>query len=402
MPQLSLTDRFAAGARSAQIQTDYFDDKVPGLALRVSNNARKTWSFLFTSPRDGKRARMTLGGYPQTSLSQARTLALEARGHLEEGYDPRDVRTAQAAGAMTLTALIESYLEKHVRPSLRSAREIERRLARNVTPLIGDVQVGELHRRDINRIVDPVLKRERRVEAGRVFEDVRALLRWAVARGDLDRNPMDGMKKPNGSAPRERVLCDDEIRTLWNGLPTMLARSRACQRVVKLCLVTAQRVGEVAGMAVAELDLENATWTIPAARSKNKRPHRVPLSTLAIEIICEALIDAGSGPAFVFPNEAGDAGLTGRVVARTIVRARGRIGLPHWTMHDLRRTALSNFAKLGIWPIVAGAVANHTSVTRATVTLAVYTQYSYEKEKRETLEVWAKHLAIILVSGRAS
>ena len=117
MPQLSLTDRFAAGAKSAQIQTDYFDDKVPGLALRVSSNARKTWSFLFTSPRDGKRARMTLGGYPQTSLAQARTLALEARGHLEEGWDPRDVRTAQVAGVMTLAAVIESYLEKHVEKS---------------------------------------------------------------------------------------------------------------------------------------------------------------------------------------------------------------------------------------------------------------------------------------------
>ena len=235
-----------------------------------------------------------------------------------------------------------------------------------------------------------------------MFEDVRALLRWAVARGDLDQNPIDGMKKPNGSAPRERVLSDDEICTLWNGLPTMLARSKACQRVVKLCLVTAQRVGEVAGMAVAELDLENATWTIPATRSKNKRPHRVPLSTPAIEIICEALIDAGSGAAFVFPNEAGDAGLTGRVIARTIVRARGRIGLPHWTMHDLRRTALTNFAKLGIAPIVAGAVANHSSVTRATITLAVYTRYTYEPQKREALDLWANRLIVLTNQGRGS
>ena len=154
-------------------------------------------------------------------------LALEARGHLDEGYDPRDVQAARAAGAMTLAALIESYLQKHVRPNLGSAKEVERRLARNVMPLIGNVRLEELHRRDINRIVDPVLKRERRVEAGRVFEDVRALLRWAVARGDLDQNPMDGMKKPNGPRPRERVLSDDEICALWNGLHTTLPRSKA-------------------------------------------------------------------------------------------------------------------------------------------------------------------------------
>ena len=175
--------------------------------------------------------------------------------------------------------------------------------------------------------------------------------------------------------------------------------SRACQRVVKLCLVTAQRVGEVAGMAVDELDLENATWTIPAARSKNKRLHRVPLSTSAIEIIREALIDAGSGVAYVFPNEAGDAGLNGRAVARIIIRARGRIGLPHWTMHDLRRTALTNFAKLGIAPIVAGAVANHSSVTRATITLAVYTRFTYEPQKREALDLWADRLTALTSKG---
>jgi integrase len=402
MPRLSLTDRFAAGAKSAQVQTDYFDDKVVGLALRVSSSGRKTWTFLFTSPKDGKRARMTLGGYPQTSLAQARTLALEARGQLDEGHDPRDARRAQAVGAMTLAALIASYLEKHARPNLRSAKEFERRLTKNVIPLIGDVKLGELHRRDVNSVIDPVLKRERRVEASHVFEDLRAVLRWAVARGDLDRNPIEGMKRPNGSAPRQRVLSDDEICTLWNGLPTTFERSKASQRIVKLCLLTAQRVGEVAGMAVSELDLPNAIWTIPAARSKNKRSHIVPLTAPAIELIRDAVADAGKGAAFVFPNETGAGGLSNMFVAKTLARARDGVGLAHWTAHDLRRTALTNFAKLGIPPVVAGAVANNSSVTKATITLAVYTQYSYEKEKREALELWAQRLAEIVKSGRAN
>jgi hypothetical protein len=264
MARVSLTDRFVAGVKSAE-QTDYFDDfsKARGLALRVSKGGRKTWSLLFTPPGQRKRARMTLGTYPATKLARARTLAIEARCQLEKGRDPRAILAAQAFGDVTVGKLIESYLEMHVRPNLRSAEEIERRLAKNVTPFIRDVKVTDFCKRDVNRVVDPVLRRQSRVEARCVFQDLRGMLRWAVTRGDLDHNPIDGMKMPPCSKPRQRILSDDEIRTLWNGLPTSLARSKACQRIIKLCLLTAQRVGEISGMALAELDLPNMTWTIP-------------------------------------------------------------------------------------------------------------------------------------------
>ena len=95
MPRVSLTDRFVAGVKSTD-QTDYFDDRASarGLAVRVSKGGRKTWTLLFTPPGAAKRARMTLGTYPATSLAQARTLAIEARGHLERGQDPRAVLAA--------------------------------------------------------------------------------------------------------------------------------------------------------------------------------------------------------------------------------------------------------------------------------------------------------------------
>jgi integrase len=85
------------------------------------------------------------------------------------------------------------------------------------------------------------------------------MLRWAVTRGDLDHNPMQGMGDPNCSLPRERVLTDDEIAKLWARLPTVLAKSKACQNIVKLCLLTAQRVGEVTGIDASEIDIESAT-----------------------------------------------------------------------------------------------------------------------------------------------
>ena len=131
-----LTDRFCERAKATGSQTDYFDEQITGLALRVAASGRKTWSLHFTSPRNGKRARMGLGTYPATSLAAARARALEARGEVEAGTDPR----LSAAGAMTVAELIETYLAQHVRPDLRSAKQVEDRFAANVIPIIGGMK----------------------------------------------------------------------------------------------------------------------------------------------------------------------------------------------------------------------------------------------------------------------
>jgi integrase len=297
MPRVALTDRFVSGAKARGTpQTDYFDADTAGLALRVTSKGVKTWSLIFTSPKDGKRARMTLGRYPQTKLAAARGLAIEARGYLDVAKDPRDV-LAGPDGAMTVEALVESYLEKYARRELRRPEGVERTFRKNVLPLVGAVRLGDLHRGDVNRVIDPILKRGSPTEAARCFAYMRALFRWAVGRGDLDRNPMEGMQKPGEGVPRDRVLTDREIATPWTALPKALARSKPCQRIITLCLVTAQRVGEIAGMRPGELDLQARLWTIPGDRTKNGHKHTVPLSRSAVKIIEEALKDAGQGGA---------------------------------------------------------------------------------------------------------
>ena len=88
MPTIALTDRFCSTAKALGVQTDYFDEQVAGLAFRVTNRGNRSWCFHYRSPRDGKRARATIGTYPATSLAMARGKALEARSHVDAGDDP--------------------------------------------------------------------------------------------------------------------------------------------------------------------------------------------------------------------------------------------------------------------------------------------------------------------------
>jgi integrase len=377
--RVALTDRFVAGAK-AGTRTEFFDSRVTGLSLRVSPTA-KNWAFHFTTA-GGKRARLTLGAFPAITLAGARGLALEAQAAVQAGADPRTSK----AGSMTVAILVESFLAKHVRPNLRSAKQVERRLRKNVLALIGNVRLADLHRRDVNRVLDTIVGRGRLIEANRVFGDVRAMLRWAVARGDLDRDPVQGMDAPSPARSRDRVLSDAEIKQLWNVLPTALPRQADCQRVLKLCLVTGQRVGEVAGMRRDELDLDTRTWSLAGARTKNGHPHQVPLSDLAMSIIEEALAGAGHRPRLF--------ALLPVAVTRFVERAD--FGIPHWTPHDLRRTCLSKMAALGVEPVVLGHVANHRSATRAGITLSVYVKHSYDAEKRRALALWADRIAAIV------
>jgi integrase len=408
MPRIALTDRFCASAKPLDgRRTEYFDTTVKGLALRVTENGHRSWTFLFTSPRDGKRARATLGTYPATPLATARAKALEARNCVDAGTDPRLAIDLQGAVHITVADLIDAYFRDPEKARLRSREEIERRLNYNVVPAIGTVKLSELRRRDVRTVTDAILRRGAKVEATRVIEDVRAMVRWAVENEYLDSNPLIGMGKPGEATTRDRVLSDFEIKTLWYGLPEALRRSEACQRIIKLCLVTGQRVGEVAGLRRAEIDLSSSEWRIPGSRTKNAHPHLVPLSIMAIEIIAEAIESAGRGD-FIFP--CGETSLAAAAVARTILRANeisaerplGRFGIAPWSAHDLRRTALTGMARLGVPPIVLGHVANHRTTTRAGVTLSVYSHYTYDKEKRDALDKWACRLSGIIAGPVSS
>ena len=231
----------------------------------------------------------------------------------------------------------------------------------------------------------------------RMFEDIRAMVRWAVARGDLDHSPIDGLRGPAISKPRTRVLTDNEIKFVWHKLYEL--RSDV-GRVVRFCLVTGQRLGEVVGLTPNELDLPNAVWNIPAERSKNGHPHTVPLTPIALSIIDECRDERRSSLLGSDGNPDGLFGVSRNVVSDIIWRygqpLRGTSHVQRWHAHDLRRTALTGMARLGISPIVIANVANHRSVSKAGVTLGVYIQHDYSDEKRDALTRWSERLQTIV------
>ena len=243
MPKLELSDRFIATLKPQEIAADYFDSKARGLNLRVTPTGVKAWSVMFTSP-GGKRARLTLGTYPATPLAKARTLALEARGHVESGIDPRDLGKPSTAGPMTVAMLAESYIQKHG-STIRSGDEIARKMRSDVLPVIGDMKVSEVHRRDIHRVLDPIKERGSPAMAGKVYADLRAMFRWAVARGYLDQSPVAGMEEDDGSKTRTRFLTEEEIAAVW---PALSMFKKPVELALRLALITGQRIGEVCGM----------------------------------------------------------------------------------------------------------------------------------------------------------
>ena len=428
MPKLELTDKTIKAAKVSEgtRKLDLFDTLARGLCLRVGAGGTKAFYFVY-SDASGKRVWNKLGEYGehtgQFTLAAARKQAKELRGYVAGGNDPAAEKRSERA-ALTVFDMVENYLTRAV-ASRRSVDEIARRLRKNVSgkdsegnPLvddkgkstasegvIGNVKLSDLHRRDLTKCIDALKDRGAHVEANRLFEDIRAMVRWARGRGDLDENLTENMRKPTETAPRERWLTEDEIKIVWKALPDADMRE-STRRIIRLCLITGQRVGEVSGMTREELSDDATLWTIPGERAKNKQQHKVPLSSLAMQIILEQQADvealaARKGrdvPDEIFPSP----GFHGPAGADSIPKALKRLdvngnvlGVPAWTPHDLRRTCATHMEMLGVSPHVIGHCLNHISTTKATVTTAVYARYDYAKEKAEALSLWSDRLTAI-------
>jgi integrase len=368
-----LTDAKVAALRPPSSgQKEYPDNKVTGLRLRVGAGGTKAW--IFRARARGRTINKKLGTYPGMKLVEAREAALRA------------VEAVARSGSAevlerTFGALAEHWIKNVAKPNNDSWKNQERALERHVLPRWKDRKVADIRRADVRDLVEGL---EGLVLPNRILTLVKTIFRFALSCDWIDFSPAEGIQKPRIERSRDRVLTMTEMATIWKAAEHLGYPFGPYVRILSL---TAQRRTEVASMRWADVDLETANWTIPAAVTKSERKHAVPLSPLALATL-HPLPRLGD---FVFTTD-------GRTHMTNFAKLKARLDaymaaagptLEPWRLHDLRRSAATHMVRLGVREEVVGRVLNH-AVTG--LTARVYALHSYGPEKREAVELWAEEL----------
>jgi integrase len=375
----------------AKGRVQYPDGKLPGFGVRVSSNGLKV--FYLTYRFAGQSRRMILGRYPYKSLAAARAEAHTAIGQITSGIDPQRVVSDEPvpAGksltfAKALDQFVQLYCSQHNRPS--TAAETERVLRSVFLPDWQNRDLQAISRQDILGILDAIVARGAPSAAIHAYAAIRKFFTWCVERDLVEISPCLHLKPPAKKHSRERVLSDNEVVKLWKASREIGYPFGA---IFQLLLLTGQRRGEVVGMRWTEIDLKQGVWTIPGARTKNGKAHTVPLTPRARAIL-KALPRFES--AFVFPARGKpEQPYSGYSKGKRELDAAA--GLHDWTLHDLRRTAATGMAELGVPPHVVEKILNHSTGTFAGVA-GVYNRFEYRSEMRSALRLWAAHIKKII------
>ena len=386
-----------------------------GLYLIVQPSGAKSFAVRYRWV--GKPRKLTLGAFPTINLETARDLGGKALRAAAEGRDPaaekKAVKTDAAKAEVEVVRrqrdLFENvsreFIQRHAMKSNRPStwRETSRILGLRPTPddpavlvdIGGDVmsawkgrRIQDISKRDVIALLDTVNDRGSHIMANRVLSAVRKLFNWSLARDLIQVSPCTMVPPPSQERSRDRVLTDEELRIVWNAAD---GDGWPFGPLVKLLILTGQRLAEVGEMCWSEVDLEGKLWTLPAERVKNAARHEVPLSDAAIEILA-ALPRIKTTKGFVFTTRR-DAAVSGYSRAKDRIDAAITAGaadaqMDHWTFHDLRRTMASGMARLGIQIPVVEKILNHTGGTFRGV-VGVYQRYSFAEEKKQALQAWS-------------
>ena len=356
----------------AKGQIEIFDRGYPGLLLRVSYGGGKCFAMFYRF--DNRLRRLTLGWHPAMTLGEAREAWREARRLVAMGQDPG---TKPRKTSDTVANVVADWIKRDKREAKPSTiYQIESVLRRDVLPLWGGRDIGSISKREIHELLDAIVDRAPGT-ARSVHSHLMSLFRWAVGREIIaaNANPMTGVKAPK-AGKRERVLSDEELRSIW-----IASGADAYGDIVKLLVLTGARREEITQLRWAEIDGD--TIDLPGLRTKTGKPRRVPLSKPALEI----LAGVPRNGAEVFGSKRAWSRAKARLDAAT------RINEP-WTIHDLRRTAATAMQKLGIQLQVVEAILGHTG-SRAGI-VGIYQKHDFAAEKKAALEAWGKYVGGLL------
>jgi integrase len=394
MPSVKLTAMSVANAKAPERgRIEYWDAALPGFGLRITDKGAKSWTVLFRVR--GQLRRMTLGHYPDLPLAAARDRARDVLREVEKGNDPARAKAEERRREADLfQSVIEEFVERHAKPNNRGWERQNRDLRREFLPHWRHRPIDSIRRRDILELLDKIADRSSSRRANRYLALLKKLFAWCVERGYVEASPASGIKPPGREVSRDRVLSDDELRLIW----------RCCEKagwpfgdLFRLLILTAQRLGEVSAMRWQDVDPSKGTWIVPAHIAKNGVANEVPLSPAAIDLLSGVPKLGRDGYVFPALNGSGrpvsgfskaKARLDKAIEAELV--ANGGVVSP-WRLHDLRRSAASGMAQLGIAPHVIEKVLNHISGSLAGVA-GIYNRFGYGPEKRHALQTWAAHV----------
>ncbi len=393
-------------------QTLHWDKHLPAFGLRVGFNGAKAW---IAEPRVLKlgawtKSRITLGRYPDMPLAEARSRAREVLAQARQGENVVNIRKAdksklEEASRNSFGACVADFLAKYpAAAQLREAtiREYRRTLEGADLAHWRDMPISQIKAQDIYDVLDRMVERGAEIGANRTLAYLSKFFNWCVSRQRLEDSPARRVEKPAANPKRDRTLSEAEVAEVWQAFDAL---PYPFGPLFKLLALTGQRRSEVAGMRWSEIEGfggEAPVWTLPAYRSKNGRPHAVPLSSQVVKILSSLARIAGQDLVFSTTGQTAVSGF-GRAKAQADAhiakkRAEGRRkAIQPWTIHDLRRTAatLLHSAPLNVSPHIVEAVLNHVSGHKAGVA-GVYNKAAYLLEKTATLAAWGKRLEGLL------
>ncbi|ANX05388.1 tyrosine-type recombinase/integrase [Immundisolibacter cernigliae] len=367
-----------------------------GLYLRVGASGTRSWIFRYT--RQDKTREMGLGAVKDVTLVKARHLAAEARELLRGGLDPIDTRTgsttrAARASAVTFQQCAERYIEAK-RAGWKNAKHAAQwgaTLAQYASPIIGALSVADVTLPHVLQILEPIWTTKTET-ASRLRGRIQSVLDYATARGyRTGDNPArwTGHLKELLPAPGKVAKVEHHAALPWQEIGAFMAELRQQAgmgaRALELAILTAARSGEVRGATWAEVGLAQAVWTIPAARMKAAKEHRVPLSAEAVELL--RTLPRIDGSELLFPNSKGAA--LSDMTLSAVLKRMGRAV----TTHGFRSTFRDWAGECTAYPreVIEHALA-HQLRDRAE---AAYARGTLFDKRRRLMAEWAQFCGIV-------
>jgi integrase len=395
--QAKLTKRVVDEARPGVNDLLIWDTQLKGFGLKVTPTGTKTYLYQYRiGGRAGKTRRITIGKHgspwtPDLARDEAERHAFAAK---KQGIDPQAAKLRNRDDAVSLA--FDSYSDRFISEYLpenwpRWQKEAARLLRKEVVPHFRSTPLPAITKRDVTSLFDKL--KPRRGIAKNTSTVLRKLFNWAVERGELEHSPMDRIALPKGPESRKRYLDDAELAALWRASHKL---DHAYARLIRALILLGQRRDEVADMTWQEVDLTGALWTIPGERTKNAKPHMVPLSRQAID----ELRATGTTDGHLF-TASGERSIQNwsywkRKMDKLFREELKRAKLPPpaaWKIHDLRRSVASGMQRLGEHRDVVEAFSNRQ--VREGVA-AVYQRHEYRTEMETAAQRWADHVDAIV------